>query len=284
MPPRRKKNTRRDPSKERASELRRRTKVLKQRNPTLGAQGKAYRSILNKHIQPGEHVLELGAGMGWLGEKIVPDELKKNWIESDVAIEFLKRSGGKNKVGASALSLPFKKASMDVIVASSVLGLVPPEAHKIILKEAHRVLKPGGRLIHFQDSVPKIYANEQIKRNSGTLMLKPGNIRSSLARAHSRFSKSLSQGLEEHGFEVRFNNFLSVHGLFPQESRHRDFSELITQIHEDERAKFINAPAHSFINGLYAPVYPEPGTISPGMKGELFTGSALVAMKPKKRE
>lgn len=45
--------------------------------------------------------------------------------------------------------LPFRDDSLDLVVSSDVIGHIPLEHKDAVLQEVYRVLKPGGRTIHY---------------------------------------------------------------------------------------------------------------------------------------
>ena len=99
------------------------------------------------------HVLEVGAGSGFYSVEVAR-KLSAGQLElTDLQPEMLRKAQRKlqNKGLASvgytlsdAGSLPFKEASFDTLFLVAVLGEVSQQ--KAFLKEAHRVLKPGGTL------------------------------------------------------------------------------------------------------------------------------------------
>ena len=106
-------------------------------------------------INEGEAVLDIGCGAGVdtilaammagpsgkaVGVDIVPEMLRR-------AEENLKMTDLKNVIfkKASGEKLPFEDNSFDVVISNSVINLIPDKA--ATLKEAMRLLKPGGRLM-----------------------------------------------------------------------------------------------------------------------------------------
>jgi ubiquinone/menaquinone biosynthesis C-methylase UbiE len=113
--------------------------------------------------QPGERVLEIGPGTGYYTLDIA------GWVAGgggdeasgdgrveifDLQQEFLdhvmKRAaerGIENVVPTQgdATALPYEDGSIDAVVLTAVLGEIPEPV--AALREIHRVLKPGGRLI-----------------------------------------------------------------------------------------------------------------------------------------
>lgn len=100
-------------------------------------------------VQANARILEVGCGTGWftvlarragfdavgmdLAERVVRFAARERAAEGDVEAHFL---------SADAEALPFAHGQFDVLIANSVLEHVPD--WKTFLKEAHRVLKPGG--------------------------------------------------------------------------------------------------------------------------------------------
>lgn len=91
-------------------------------------------------------VLDLGCGGGWkLFTKVGPV------VGVDISRESLR--GAAHLYAAVAVAdlecLPFADASFDFVVSSDVLGHVPPDKKSSVLREIVRVLKPGGRTLHY---------------------------------------------------------------------------------------------------------------------------------------
>ncbi|MHB1417681.1 MAG: class I SAM-dependent methyltransferase [Chloroflexota bacterium] len=91
-------------------------------------------------------VLDLGCGGGWrLYTKVGPVvglDLSHASVRSALQIY----SAGAR---ASLRALPFADASFDFVVSSDVLGHVRVEDKDAVLTEIRRVLRPGGRTLHY---------------------------------------------------------------------------------------------------------------------------------------
>ena len=105
--------------------------------------------------QPGEDVLDIGSGPGLLAYDLaaaVGDAGSVTGVdpsESMLALsarrEPAKSSAPVSFVEAGALELPFEDASFDIAVSTQVYEYI--EEIEAALTEAHRVLRPGGRLL-----------------------------------------------------------------------------------------------------------------------------------------
>jgi len=99
-------------------------------------------------------VLEPGAGGGFLW-KHLPEELRPGWIELEknlCAHTYAVRHGfGTRFINTDAKSTPFPPDSFDAIVGLECFDAFSTNDFNIFLKEALRVLKPGGLAVHLKD-------------------------------------------------------------------------------------------------------------------------------------
>jgi SAM-dependent methyltransferase len=108
------------------------------------------------------HILEVGAGRGRstkaLGEAlalygvtnahILPTEIDYNLLQY-VPETF-------SRVQNPAENLPFADESFDAVVGSQVIHWIAPEKLSGVFREAHRVLKPDGKVIHATSGVTNL--------------------------------------------------------------------------------------------------------------------------------
>lgn len=95
------------------------------------------------------HVLDLGCGGGWrlytrVGPVVGVDLSHKSLLTASRIYE--------GAVLADLTALPFAANSFDVVVSSDVLGHVSAADKDTVLSEIHRVLKPGGRTLHYVEA------------------------------------------------------------------------------------------------------------------------------------
>lgn len=105
--------------------------------------------------EPGERLLEVGPGTGfytlpvaeWLGPSGRLDIVDVQQAMLDHTLRAASRRGVENVVAthADARALPFADATFDGAFLVTVLGEVPDQ--DVALRELHRVLRPGGRLV-----------------------------------------------------------------------------------------------------------------------------------------
>lgn len=97
----------------------------------------------------GKTVLDIGCGSGWI-ETMLLEKGSKKIIGIDISDEVI-RAAKKKKLKnvvyqkASAIDLPFKNNSFDVVVSFEVLEHIPVNTEDKMFKEVYRVLKPGGK-------------------------------------------------------------------------------------------------------------------------------------------
>ncbi|KAF9448813.1 S-adenosyl-L-methionine-dependent methyltransferase [Macrolepiota fuliginosa MF-IS2] len=116
-------------------------------------------------LRPGETVLDLGCG-GGLDVFLAADQVGLTGIAigldgSEDMVDLARRNASAKGVKAPHVAfaqasltteLPIESSSVDCILSNCVLNLLPESGKASILKEAHRVLKPEGR-IHLSDIV-----------------------------------------------------------------------------------------------------------------------------------
>lgn len=81
---------------------------------------------------------------------------------SPVAIQFCKKRGLKNVMIGNILKLPFENNKFDLVCLMDVIEHIKED--KAAIKEAYRVLKPGGYLLMTMPALPFIYSNHDKKQ------------------------------------------------------------------------------------------------------------------------
>jgi ubiquinone/menaquinone biosynthesis C-methylase UbiE len=105
--------------------------------------------------QPGERLLELGVGTGYyscqLAEWVVPNgtlelfDLQQRFLDHTMRTAAERGLTNLMPTQGDATQLPYEDNSIDGVILTAVLGEIPEQA--AALREIHRVLKPGGRLV-----------------------------------------------------------------------------------------------------------------------------------------
>lgn len=112
-------------------------------------QSRLWRRSLKAAVAPksGERILDIAAGTGTSsmallvpGAKVIAADFSEGMLA-----EGRKRYPKLEFVFADAMKLPFKNGEFDAVTMS--FGLRNVQDHKVALKEFHRVLAPGGRLV-----------------------------------------------------------------------------------------------------------------------------------------
>lgn len=124
---------------------------------TLGRERRFRQQLLElAHLEAGESVLDIGCGTGTLAiaaKRVVEGSGVVHGI--DASPEMIARARRKAKRSgmdvvfemAQAQSLPFPDARFDVVLSTVMLHHLPRAARAQAVRDARRVLKPGGRLL-----------------------------------------------------------------------------------------------------------------------------------------
>lgn len=106
------------------------------------------------------------AGIEWCRREISPVYPNFEFQRLDIA-HALYNPGG--KIDGKALKLPFPDRQFDFIVMISVVTHLPPQEVIVYLREAARLLKPGGRLFMTAFVVDRVAATNESGRRDGRL-------------------------------------------------------------------------------------------------------------------
>jgi len=111
--------------------------------------------IVTSLVQPGDQILDLGAGTGILAVKMAPKA--EHVVAFDLHEAMLKRAGKKaSKLGLSdkiamtqgnALALPFRDETFSLVTSGFMEVYLTIPEKVAMMREIHRVLVPGGRVI-----------------------------------------------------------------------------------------------------------------------------------------
>ena len=124
---------------------------------TLGRERRFREQLLQlAHLAPGESVLDIGCGTGTLAIAAKRRVGASGAVHGiDASPEMIARARHKSKRAgldvafeiALAQSLPFPDARFDVVLSTVMLHHLRRAAREEAVREARRVLKPGGRLL-----------------------------------------------------------------------------------------------------------------------------------------
>ncbi len=129
----------------------------------FGTRRRSYRKLREAaQVGSGERVLDVGCGPGYfvrvLGRTVGPTGSVVGLDAAPEMIEYARRRSLRQpncsfEIG-TAESLPFVDASFDVVVSSLFVHHLPDELRLQAVREMKRVLRPGGRLLLADFTVP----------------------------------------------------------------------------------------------------------------------------------
>ncbi len=102
---------------------------------------------VRQQFPPGALLCELGcaSGVNYFGKRFSMIGLDYSWSSLRAIEQYLER------IQADAVRLPFADQSLDGIISSFFWEHISPGDKEIMLKEFHRVLKPGGKVVMLYD-------------------------------------------------------------------------------------------------------------------------------------
>lgn len=113
--------------------------------------------LLGRSLRPGDVVVDVGCGTGWLAAGLRRARPDVTVVGSDLSTGMLSRArlaGGRPLVQADATVLPLAAASVDVIVCRGVLHHLPEVVRA--LREWRRVLRPDGAVVLSSEPTPAV--------------------------------------------------------------------------------------------------------------------------------
>lgn len=95
--------------------------------------------------QPGERILDLGCGDGQLSTSLAESGAQVVGVDASAAMVESARARGVAVEHAPAEQLPFPDACFDAVFSNAALHWV--QGQDAMMREVHRVLRPGGRFV-----------------------------------------------------------------------------------------------------------------------------------------
>lgn len=104
-----------------------------------------YRSLVTEAVARAEAVVHLGAGNVWLGDVCDSPLERKTVYAVEPDADMLARNPAPNRICAAGESIPLPDGSVDAVVCEYVVEHLERPAE--VLRELHRILRPGGRFV-----------------------------------------------------------------------------------------------------------------------------------------
>lgn len=166
-------------------------------------------------IHDGMNILEVAVGTGRLFAKIVAQNPNGRNEGVDISPNMLFRARQRlarmptaawNLQIGNAYDLPYKDSTFDLVFNTYMLDLLPEEDFPKVLREFHRVLRPGGRLVIVTFGFGKFWYNRfwfWLARRFPALLTNCRPVR-------------LSDVIEKNGFRILHTEFVSQN-TFPSD-------------------------------------------------------------------
>lgn len=163
-----------------------------------------------EQVEAAEHVLDIGCGTGSLacrcaekGAQVTGIDISPQML--DVAREKVEAAGLEDHVelremSAIDLDEAFPEASFDVVVSSLVFSELSEDEQGFVLRECHRLLRDGGRLVVADEVVPRRWSLRLLNR---ILRLPLVLLTYILTQTTTRGVVSLEERIAGAGFAIR---------------------------------------------------------------------------------
>jgi ubiquinone/menaquinone biosynthesis C-methylase UbiE len=114
----------------------------------------------------GKRLLDLGCGVGFFGGEA---QKRGAWVAgldfSVTALEIChERLPKVGRVRADATKVPLRDASFDIVLVNDIIEHLSEEAGRAMMREVHRVLRPGGRLVLDTDNEAFLFHRKGFRR------------------------------------------------------------------------------------------------------------------------
>jgi len=133
--------------------------------------GRQDAELVAKYLRGGDAVLNIGCGVGRV-EKYLAPRVREMW-SIDISGEMIRLAGKRlaglpnvhlREVGNREFLSSFRTGTMDVVFSFLVLQHMEREDAFLYLRDAHRVLKPGGRLFtQFPNLLSPVYTRAHLE-------------------------------------------------------------------------------------------------------------------------